>query len=125
MVAGLAFAIGSMIYAWANKGHWIGPLIGVTIFIAGIYTIYQGGKFATSATSLTPAEKSFTVFTYLADACRLRKPPCKFQDTDPSSDTVYASSAMSAQSFARNFMGFIFPLFTTQMCKPWPVAHPA
>lgn len=24
---------------------------------------------------------------------------------------------MSAQSFARNFMGFVFPLFTTQMCK--------
>ncbi|KAK9894077.1 MFS general substrate transporter [Cystobasidium minutum MCA 4210] len=80
MIGGITFATGSMIFAWAIKGHWIGPLIGVTILISGIYSIYQG------------------VFIYLADAY-----------------TIYASSAMSAQSFARNFMGFIFPLFITQM----------
>ncbi|KII83384.1 hypothetical protein PLICRDRAFT_180466 [Plicaturopsis crispa FD-325 SS-3] len=38
------------------------------------------------------------VFNYLAD-----------------SYLAYASSAIAAQSFARNFMGFVFPLFTAQM----------
>lgn len=44
MIGGITFATGSMIFAWAIKGHWIGPLIGVTILISGIYSIYQGGE---------------------------------------------------------------------------------
>jgi hypothetical protein len=45
MVAGLGFAIGSMIYAWANKGHWIGPLIGVVLLICSVYTIYNSSEY--------------------------------------------------------------------------------
>jgi len=44
MYGGIIFAIGSMIFAWAINGHWIGPLFGCTILIIGIYFIYQGGE---------------------------------------------------------------------------------
>ncbi|KII86602.1 hypothetical protein PLICRDRAFT_260942 [Plicaturopsis crispa FD-325 SS-3] len=80
-VGGLLVPCGCFIFAWTEgRVHWIAPLIGVTVLMAGIFWIYCA------------------VFNYLAD-----------------SYLAYASSAIAAQSFARNFMGFVFPLFTTQM----------
>lgn len=90
-----------MIFAWAIKGHWIGPLIGIVILITGMYYIYQGGQRKMLLFAGQHADRScFIVFLYLADAY-----------------TIYASSAMSTQSAVRNGMGFVFPLFVTQMCK--------
>lgn len=85
------------------------------------------------------AISSLAVFIYLADACTFLADAATSAlvlTSFPPSDTIYASSAMSAQSFvgfrsydapkdmltlvyyqARNLMGFIFPLFITQMCK--------
>ena len=44
LYGGILFAVGSMIFAWAIEGHWIGPLIGIVILITGMYYIYQGGE---------------------------------------------------------------------------------
>ncbi|KAF9520522.1 hypothetical protein BS47DRAFT_1378723 [Hydnum rufescens UP504] len=41
-VAGVGFAIGSLIYAWTSFSsvHWIAPCIGLTVISASIFTIY-------------------------------------------------------------------------------------
>jgi len=70
-----------MIYAWTEgRGNWIGPLVGVTIIMTGVFVVYTA------------------VFNYLADAY-----------------TLYASSAIAAQSFVRNMTGAVFPLFVLKM----------
>jgi hypothetical protein len=101
------YSVGAIIYAWTSIEHrnnipWIAPCIGITIFTVGLFHVY------------------LAVFNYLADGMTLF-PPSYWLPGPPtkkpfiSAYLIYASSALSGQSFLRNIMAAAFPLFTRQV----------
>lgn len=80
-------------------------VVGITVLMWGVYIIY------------------LAVFNYLADgecaveyALRARNTDKLMSYRPPSAAyLIYASSALAAQSFARNIFAFAFPLFVEQM----------
>lgn len=97
------FPIGALIYGWTAYPHVsiAGPVVGITLLMTSVYQVY------------------LSCFLYLSDSSVALDParPAALSLTShaPRSYGPYASSALAAQSFARNLAGTAFPLFCEQM----------
>ncbi|KDQ61601.1 hypothetical protein JAAARDRAFT_190341 [Jaapia argillacea MUCL 33604] len=98
IISGLALPLGCWMYTWTSWTgvHWVVPIIGITIIYASMFGIYLACfNYASPLLCIK--------FTY--------SPPLQLAD----SYTIYASSALSAQSCIRLSVGALFSLIAAPM----------
>ena len=102
ILGSVVLPIGLFLFAWTTypSVHWIAPVIGATLFSCGLVMVF------------------ISLISYLIDCCTFPPSFCDLVRAECAywfADTVYAASALAANTMLRSFFATAFPLCTAQM----------